>query len=205
MYPELNAEEFLTYIAILKGMRQRDTRQQRVRQLLEAVSLSQVARRPLKTYSGGMKRRVGIAQALLNDPQLLIVDEPTAGLDPEERIRVRNLLAEVGNERTVLLSTHIVEDIAQTCHRLAVLKDGQIIYEGETSELAKMAHGRVWTLTSSGIKPQGDLVVVSTINQGSSIQYRVIGTPPIEGSAYPAQPTLEDGYVWLMQTSKQPG
>ncbi|BCL78619.1 multidrug ABC transporter ATP-binding protein [Ktedonobacteria bacterium brp13] len=200
MYPDLNAEEFLNYIAILKGMRERVPRQQRVLQLLETVALSDVAKRPLKAFSGGMKRRVGIAQALLNDPQLLIVDEPTAGLDPEERIRFRNLLAEVGNEKTVLLSTHIVEDIAQTCHRLAVMKDGKVIFTGTTSELANISRGKVWMLMSSGAKPQGDLVVVSTINLGNALQYRVVGMPPAELNALPAEPTLEDGYVWLMHT-----
>ncbi len=132
VYPDLNAREFLDYIAILKGLRDRTLRHKRIEALLEIVSLTQVANRKLKTYSGGMKRRVGIAQALLNDPALLIVDEPTAGLDPEERIRFRNLLSELGGNRTVLLSTHIVEDIAQTCQRLAVLKDGHLIFQGTT-------------------------------------------------------------------------
>jgi ABC-2 type transport system ATP-binding protein len=122
MYPDLSAREFLDYVGILKGMDNRKARRQRVEELLETVSLTNVANRKLKTYSGGMKRRVGIAQALLNDPKLLIVDEPTAGLDPEERIRFRNLLSDLGGDRTVLLSTHIVEDIAQTCRNLAIMR-----------------------------------------------------------------------------------
>src|SRR5438477_3657943 len=115
-------------------MDERKLRQKRVDELLEIVDLSDVANRKLKTYSGGMKRRIGIAQALLNDPRLLIVDEPTAGLDPEERIRFRNLLSELGGDRTVLLSTHIVEDIAQTCRNLAILKQGHIIFQGTVAD-----------------------------------------------------------------------
>ncbi|HMA37383.1 MAG TPA: ABC transporter ATP-binding protein, partial [Chloroflexia bacterium] len=115
VYPDLSAREFLDYIAILKGLDDPRARQARVAALLETVGLASVAARKLKTFSGGMKRRVGIAQALLAEPQLLIVDEPTAGLDPEERIRFRNLLGDLAGDRTVLLSTHIVEDVAQTC------------------------------------------------------------------------------------------
>jgi ABC-2 type transport system ATP-binding protein len=124
VYPDLSAREFLDYIGILKGLEDRTARLQRVEELLEIVSLTAVSSRKLKTCSGGMKRRIGIAQALLNDPQLLIVDEPTAGLDPEERIHFRNLLSDLGGNRTILLSTHIVEDIAQTCQNLAIMLDG---------------------------------------------------------------------------------
>ncbi len=130
LYPDLSAREFLDYIGILKGMDDRTARQRRVDELLDTVALANVANRKLKTFSGGMKRRVGIAQALLNDPQLLIVDEPTAGLDPEERIRFRNLLADLAGDRTVLLSTHIVEDVAQTCRMLAVLAGGHVRFHG---------------------------------------------------------------------------
>src|SRR3984893_1954787 len=132
VYPDLSAREFLDYIGILKGMDERKVRQQRVEELLEVVDLTSVANRKLKTYSGGMKRRIGIAQALLNDPKFLIVDEPTAGLDPEERIRFRNLLSDLTGDRSVLLSTHIVEDIAQTCRNLAIMKNGSVIFRGTT-------------------------------------------------------------------------
>ncbi len=125
LYPDLSAEEFVDYVAILKGLNEPNARHKRVTELLEIVNLSQERKRKIKTFSGGMKRRVGIAQALVNDPQLLIVDEPTAGLDPEERIRFRNLLERLGRERTVLLSTHIVEDIAQTCRKVAVQAKGK--------------------------------------------------------------------------------
>src|SRR5215831_14615092 len=120
LYPNLNAYEFLDYMAILKGMHDGAARKQRISQLLETVGLADVAKRRLKGYSGGMKRRVGLAQALLTDPKFLIVDEPTAGLDPEQRIRTRTLLSELAlaGERVIILSSHIVEDVAQTCRRL---------------------------------------------------------------------------------------
>lgn len=134
--------------------------------------LSEVASRKLKSYSGGMKRRIGIAQALLNDPRLLIVDEPTAGLDPEERIRLRNLFSELAGDRTVLLSTHIVEDVAQTCQNLAVVTSGRVIFQGTTMGLVGAARGHVWTVTTSasGAKPEGDLTVISTLYLGTSVR-----------------------------------
>jgi ABC-2 type transport system ATP-binding protein len=208
LYPDLSAWEFLDYIGLLKGMHDRKKRKMRVEELLEVVSLSHVAHRKLKTFSGGMKRRVGIAQALLNDPQLLIIDEPTAGLDPEERIRFRNLLAESGTKQTVLLSTHIVEDIAQTCPELAVLKNGRVVFQGTTSDLLREVSGKVWTITTQGEKPRGNVIVVSTLNLGGKVQYRVVGEAVEERGAVPAEPGLEDGYVWLMRAPQhelQPG
>jgi ABC-2 type transport system ATP-binding protein len=154
LYPDLTAWEFLDYIAILKGLADRNARQHRVNELLETVGLADVAERKLKGFSGGMKRRVGIAQALLNDPRLLIVDEPTAGLDPEERIRFRNILAALAGDRTVILSTHIA-------------------MPGAT--------------------------VVSTLHLGDTIQFRVVGDHHGTHRAAAAVPTLEDGYVSLMQ------
>src|SRR5437660_11951845 len=119
-----------------------------------------------------MKRRIGITQALLNDPQMLIVDEPTAGLDPEERIHFRNLLSDLGGDRTVLLSTHIVEDIAQTCRNLAVLNAGRILFSGTTGELVNAARGLVWIVTTAdGERPEHDLTVVSTLHLGDHVQY----------------------------------
>ncbi len=205
MYPDLSAREFLDYVAILKGMDERKIRQQRVAELLEVVALSDVANRKLKTFSGGMKRRIGIAQALLNDPQLLIVDEPTAGLDPEERIRFRNLLSDLGGDRTVLLSTHIVEDIAQTCRNLAVMKSGRVIFQGTTVEMVREARGKVWTITTDGPKPAGNLTVVSTLNMGDTMQYRVVGELMDNGGAVAAEPGLEDAYVWLMREQRSSG
>jgi ABC-2 type transport system ATP-binding protein len=204
LYPDLSAREFLDYIGILKGMDDRAMRQRRVDELLETVALAHVASRKLKTFSGGMKRRVGIAQALLNDPRLLIVDEPTAGLDPEERIRFRNLLADLAGNRTVLLSTHIVEDVAQTCRVLAVLAGGRVRFNGSVAGLVQAARGKVWIVTTDGPKPDGDFTVVSTLHLGDSVQYRVVGEPSPFLGATPANPSLEDGYVWLMQEQRMP-
>jgi ABC-2 type transport system ATP-binding protein len=204
MYPDLSAREFLDYVGILKGLSNHNERRKRVAELLEVVSLTDVAKRKLKTFSGGMKRRVGIAQALLNDPQLLIVDEPTAGLDPEERIRFRNLLSDLGGNRTVLLSTHIVEDIAQTCQNLAVMKSGQVVFQGTATGLIHETQGKVWVITTQGPKPEGDFTVVSTLNLGSSVQYRVVGEVFPQPGAVPTEPSLEDGYVWLMREQRAP-
>ncbi len=204
-YPDLTAREFLDYVALLKGLDERQKRQKRVNELLEVVALTDVATRKLKTFSGGMKRRVGIAQALLNDPRLLIVDEPTAGLDPEERIRFRNLLSDLGGDRIVLLSTHIVEDIAQTCRRLAIMYKGSLVFQGTIEALTDEARGRVWVVTTNGERPEGDLTVVSTMNMGATVQYRVVGQLPAGLNAVPAEPSLEDSYVWLMREGRTPG
>ncbi len=202
LYPDLSAREFLDYIGILKGLDDRRARRDRVETLLEMVALQDVAGRKLKTFSGGMKQRVGIAQALLNDPRLLIVDEPTAGLDPEERIRFRNLLSDLAGERTVILSTHIVEDIAQTCRNLAILSQGKVLFQGASLELIERARGNVWTVTTDGPKPEGDLTVVSMLHLAEGTQYRVVGEQTLGMAAAPAQPTLEDGYIWLMRSSR---
>jgi ABC-2 type transport system ATP-binding protein len=146
MYPDLTAFQFVDYMAILKGMDDPRARRERVEQVLKMVGLADAAGRKIKSFSGGMKRRVGIAQALVNDPKLLIVDEPTAGLDPEERIRFRNLLVNLAADRAVLLSTHIVEDIGQTCRDMAVLSRGRVIFRGSPAELITAAQGHVWIL-----------------------------------------------------------
>jgi ABC-2 type transport system ATP-binding protein len=202
MYPDLSAREFLDYVGILKGMNERKVRLRRVDELLEVVALNHVANRKIKTFSGGMKRRVGIAQALINDPSLLIVDEPTAGLDPEERIRFRNLLSDLGGNRTVLLSTHIVEDIAQTCRELAVMRSGNVVFQGTIEQMMQETQGKVWSITTNGTKPEGNFTVVSTLNTGNSMHYRVVGELSLRAGATPVEPSLEDGYVWLMQEQR---
>lgn len=205
VYPDLTAREFVDYIGILKGLSNPSQRRQRVAELLRLVGLESEADRKLKGFSGGMKRRVGIAQALLNDPRLLIVDEPTAGLDPEERIRFRNLLVDLASDRIVLLSTHIVEDISQTCRDMAILDHGKILFRGSPSDLITAAQGKVWLImTSDGHKPNNNLVVVSTLHLADGVQYRVVGSDiACYQQAQPVQPGLEDGYVWLMQDANR--
>ncbi len=204
MYPELSAAQFVDYMAVLKGLDDPGRRAQQVEKVLEMVGLAEAAGRRIKTFSGGMKRRVGIAQALVNDPRLLIVDEPTAGLDPEERIRFRNLLVRLAADRTVLLSTHIVEDIGQTCRDLAVLSRGQVLFRGSPAGLIARADGHVWTCTMDGPeKPDHGLTVVSMLHLAEGTQYRLVGDSAGSLAAQLAQPGLEDGYVWLMKKAGQ--
>jgi len=201
LYPDLTAREFLDYFGILKGLADRNSRQRRVNELLETVGLADVAGRKLKGFSGGMKRRVGIAQALLNDPRLLIVDEPTAGLDPEERIRFRNILATLAGDRTVILSTHIVEDVAQTCRNLAVLAEGRVLFAGTATDLVDAARDQVWMIEANELVVMPGATVVSTLHLGNTIQYRMVGDlrNTDMDRATRAVPTLEDAYVSLMQ------
>ena len=205
LYPDLTAREFLDYVGILKGQTQPVARRRQVGDLLELVRLAEVADRRLKTFSGGMKRRVGIAQALLGAPQLVMVDEPTAGLDPEERIRLRNLLGETARRCTVILSTHIVEDMSQTCNDLAVIQRGQVLRRTSPRDLIAAARGQVWQVTASGPLPDGDFTIVTTLPSAEGTVYRVVGAaaPPFAAAA--VEPTLEDGYVWLMRSGRAEG
>ncbi|MBC8100491.1 MAG: ABC transporter ATP-binding protein [Armatimonadetes bacterium] len=203
LYPNLNAYEFLDYMAILKGVVNGDERRRQTAELIEKVHLTEVAHRKLKTYSGGMKRRIGIAQALLGDPRLVIVDEPTAGLDPEERIRFRNLLSDMALERTILLSTHIVEDISQSCNALAVIRGGKAIFQGSPSELTRAARGSVWTIDANGARLDDKLTQVSALHLADGVRYRVLGDPAAHYAAHPSEPTLEDGYMWLMRAQNR--
>ncbi len=201
LYPNLTGREFLDYIAILKGVSDSAFRKRQISELLEEVRLSDVADRRLKTYSGGMKRRVGVAQALLGTPKLVIVDEPTVGLDPEERVRFRNLLSDMASRCTVILSTHIVEDISHSCNDLAVINKGKVLFRGAPNELIARARGHVWTITTPNERPNGGLSVVSTLQMQDGVQYRVLGDPGSAYKATPIEPSLEDGYIWLMHST----
>lgn len=202
LYPNLNAREFLDYVAILKGMTDVNQRKKQIAELLDVVRLVDVADRKLKTYSGGMKRRVGIAQALLGNPRLIIVDEPTTGLDPEERIRLRNFLGEIARRCTIILSTHIIEDISVSCQQMAVIARGQLLFAGMPGELIRNARGMVWTVNTAGSMPNHGLSVVTTLQLADAVQYRVIGTNAQEqySDATMVEPNLEDGYMWLMKS-----
>ena len=199
LYPDLTAREFLDYIAILKGIADARTRRAQIDELLDLVGLAREADRRLKTYSGGMKRRVGVAQSLLGDPQLLIVDEPTAGLDPEERVRLRNLLADTAARCAVILSTHIVEDISQSCNDLAVIQEGRVVFRGSPRHLISQARGNVWNIVTAGERPDSELIVISTLQLEDGVQFRVLGDASAYRAAVPIEPSLEDGYIWLMQ------
>jgi len=202
LYPNLTGREFLDYIAILKGVTDRNMRKRQIDELLEEVRLLDVANRRLKTYSGGMKRRIGVAQSLLGNPKLLIVDEPTVGLDPEERVRFRNLLSSMAARCTVILSTHIVEDISHSCNDLAVINKGKVIFRGAPSELVTRAKGKVWSITTDGAQPNDGLSVVSTLQMYNGVQYRVLGIPDAAYQATPLEPSLEDAYILLAQESR---
>jgi ABC-2 type transport system ATP-binding protein len=203
LYPDLTGREFLDYIALLKGIDDRTTRRAQTGALLDRVGLDEVADRRIGGYSGGMKRRIGIAQALLGDPRLIVVDEPTAGLDPEERMRFRALLASLGGDRTVILSTHILDDVAQTCSEVAVLAAGQLVYQGSTAGLVEAARGCTYTVLTIGAPPPGDAAVVNAQSTPGGMQYRIVTDTPV-ADATPVQPTLEDGYVALMRTRRSP-
>jgi len=201
-YPDLTGREFLDYMGLLKLLYDRPARRRQIEALLDVVSLSADADRQVKTYSGGMKRRLGIAQALLGDPRLLVVDEPTSGLDPEERIRLRTLLTWLAKERVVVLSTHVVEDISQTCERLAVLDRGRLVFDGLTHRLIEAAAGRTWQfLAAPGYAVPASLSIISALPQSAGTLYHVVGPSPEEHgpvrNVRPLPPTLEDGYVWL--------
>lgn len=194
-YPNLTSPEFLDYVGILKGMDDKRERRRQADELIERVGLADVRRRRIGGFSGGMRRRVGIAQALMGDPRLLVVDEPTAGLDPEERMRFRTLIATLGADRTVILSTHILDDVAQTCPYVCVLRSGRLRYDGATAGLIDGAHGRTW-LTPPLMAPPTGAVVVNAATTAQGTRYRIVSAAPPAGSQ-PVEPTLEDGYMAL--------
>jgi ABC-2 type transport system ATP-binding protein len=197
VYPNLNAIEFLEYIAAVKGVAARAA-QKRIAELLDLVNLSAVAKRPLGGYSGGMRQRVGIAQALLNDPQLLIVDEPTAGLDPEERLRFRSLLSELSGERIVILSTHIVSDIEAVASSIAILAQGELLAEGTPEALLEPLAGRVWEVVVGSAelpKLRRDHLVSSTAHRSDGVHARVVSNSAPTPLARPLEPSLEDAYL----------
>lgn len=196
VYPNLNAVEFLEYLAAVKGL-DAATSRQRIDELLNLVNLTDVRKRPLGGFSGGMRQRVGIAQALLNDPQLLIVDEPTAGLDPEERVRFRNLLSELSGERIVILSTHIVSDVEATATDIALISQGALVAHSAPEDLLRAVEGRVW----EWVLPSADLntarqryLISNTTRRSDGVHARVLGDVPPNG-AQPIPPTLEDAYL----------
>lgn len=199
-YPEFTVKEYLEYVAVLKGLPSKMGKR-RIGALLEKLSLSDVINKKISKLSGGMKRRVGIAQALLNDPQILILDEPTSGLDPAERVRFRNLLSEFAHDRIVLISTHIVTDVEYIATRNAVMKDGKLLAMGMTEELVRLVAGKVWScIIPADALPryESKLNIVNLRNEsGDGISLRYLSEQPRIKGSVPAEPRLEDLYLWL--------
>jgi len=203
VYPNLNAVEFLEYFAAVKGLDAAAARR-RIEELLVLVNLADVRKRPLGGFSGGMRQRVGIAQALLNDPQLLIVDEPTAGLDPEERVRFRNLLSELSGERIIILSTHIVSDVEATATDIALISAGTLVAHASPEELLRQVENKVW----EWIVPSAELaaakqkyLIGSTARRSDGVHVRLLTDAPPAG-ALPALPTLEDAYLYCLTSHR---
>ena len=200
VYPNLTAVEFLEYMAAIKGL-DSVTAKRRIDELLQLTNLVQAAKRPLGGYSGGMKQRVGIAQALLNDPQLLIVDEPTVGLDPEERVRFRNLLSDLSGERIVILSTHIVSDVEATATHIALVNKGKLLREAAPENLLSELENKVWewTIHSDDLPALKQKHIISgTIRRSDGVQVRVVSETKPDVNAQNVSPNLEDAYLFFI-------
>ncbi|HKG93993.1 MAG TPA: ABC transporter ATP-binding protein [Gemmatimonadaceae bacterium] len=197
VYPGISAAELLDHLALLKGITDRRARREQVDSLLAQTNLWEHRRHAVSGFSGGMRQRFGIAQALLGDPRLVIVDEPTAGLDPEERNRFHNLLSEIGEQVVVLLSTHIVEDVRQLCPRMAILARGRVLREGVPDELVDELRGRVWgrTVGKDGVAGYREtLQVLSAQLHAGRTRLRVLADAPPDPAFEPLAPELEDVY-----------
>ncbi len=197
VYPGISAVVLLDHIAVLKGISDRRARRKEVDELLELTNLADVKHKAVSIYSGGMRQRFGIAQALLGKPSLIIVDEPTAGLDPEERNRFHNLLSELGENAVVLLSTHIVEDVSELCPRMAILAGGRVVREGEPAKLIAELNGKLWRRTvpkSALADVRAKYDVVATRLFAGQTQVRVLADERPEQGFEPVAPDLEDVY-----------
>lgn len=199
-YRNMSVYDAMDYLGLLSNLPDK-IRKERIALLLEQVNLKENMRTKIKALSGGMKQRLGIAQALLHDPQILIVDEPTAGLDPEERIRFRNMLSEFAEDRIVILSTHISSDVETSCENIGVLDNGKMIWNGAAEELVKQAEGKVYLISAE--KKQDKIIrekytVLNIIASGSGTQYRVLSETLPEEKHILQAPTLEDGYMYLL-------
>lgn len=200
LYPNLTVREALEYVGIMSGMEKAEYQKQ-IDYYLEATGLSAHQKKKNRQLSGGMKRRVGLIQALLHNPSVLIVDEPTTGLDPEERIRIRNLLFDFSADRTVLFSTHVTEDLAATCNQLAVMKKGPFLYSGNMSELIEQAQGHVWKCRVSNenkareVEQRYHVSAKQLTSDGLLMKIISSSHPDIE--CWPCEASLEDAYIYL--------
>jgi len=205
VYPKVTAVALLDHLAVLKGIRNKTQRKDQVHGLLRRVNLEDHKHKRLGTFSGGMKQRFGIAQALLGDPKLVIVDEPTAGLDPEERVRFLNLLAEIGEDVVIILSTHIVADVEDICQRVAVISDGKVVRSGDPLDLIKGLEGRIFRKFASHDELpalQAERRVVSTRRVAGRLSVRVHSEAPPGSGFDPVVPDLEDVYFLAIQGAR---
>lgn len=201
-YPNFTAWNFLMYVAALKGLSTKKTKK-KVTELIEAVGLTEERNQKIKTFSGGMKQRLGIAQAMLNNPYILILDEPTAGLDPKERVRFRNLISAFSKNRIVILSTHIVSDVESIAEEIIMMKSGQILNFGKPQEIIKKIDGSVWecTVPTNRIEQYSKMLTISNLRniEKNTTVLRIISThQPMENAAQ-VQPTLEDLYLFYFE------
>lgn len=203
-YPEFSGLEYLRFVAALKGLKT-DFAEKRIKELVEQVNLSHDIHRKCVNYSGGMKRRLGIAQALLNDPEILILDEPTAGLDPHERIKFRNLVSVFSRDRTVLLSTHIVSDIDSIAKQTVMIKDGKVGSMESTKYYVDRMVGKVWLVKMTVdelVGFQKDHVISNVVPKGDKMEVRIVSNIKPSADAIPAAPTLEDAYLYEFDETK---
>ncbi len=205
VYPDMSVYSALDYLGILAELPQK-IRKERINQLLKQVNLEQEKDKRFKNLSGGMKRRFGIAQALLNNPEILIIDEPTAGLDPEERLRFYNLLSELAMERIIILSTHIASDIEATCSKAAVICRGNVIFQGDISELIKLGENKVYTATIQQNKLEEfkkKYHIISIYQNGENISCRFLSDKALQGEYVSCEASIEDSYIYLLSDYKK--
>lgn len=198
VYPGFTARDFLEYMGVLKGI-PKERLKTRIDEVLEFVNLSDFAGKKVKTFSGGMKRRIGIAQAIINEPEILILDEPTAGLDPKERIRFSNIISDMGKDKIVLLSTHIVSDIEAIASELVVMKKGEVLETGNVGDLVQTVKGQVWeTVVNQEIyqRLRKERSVIHLKQMGKQVQVRFVGERYPDVESQQAEPTLEDYYIF---------
>ncbi len=203
-YPNYTAKEFLMYVSALKGIPKKIAAK-RTMELLEEVGLSHVADKKVKTFSGGMKQRVGIVQALLNRPKVLVLDEPTAGLDPKERVRFRNLLADYAGDKIVILSTHIVSDIEAIADEVLLMKKGKFVLQGTVPQLVQKASGKVWEMAVSAAEArrwQAKATVANLRHEGQQVVLRIISDDRPGEMAVPCEAALEDLYLYYFPTGE---
>lgn len=201
-YPDFTAKDFMLYIASLKGLKNREAKE-KTEELLKMTALDDVKKKKIKTFSGGMKQRLGIAQALLNNPEILVLDEPTAGLDPKERVRFRNMIAELGKDRIVILSTHIVSDVEYIADKIFVMKKGNLLLEGSAEELIEKIRGKVWkcqVTQREAEELQEKCCVANLHHTGEGAELTIVSDEkPHEMAEVVEQPTLEELYLYYFQ------